>query len=129
VQPIPAQFLNVMKDGQLLRLDISIFVLHAVMTANFVVLPLILRDQLGLSDVEKADYKVFFQLAEVTSHIPILDEWKKLGKKEKTSFDQEREELEASFKEFIEAAAKKLLVTDGSEVTKNEPLFYSVGKE
>ena len=88
-----------------------------------------LVSQLGLSDVEKADYKVFFQLAEVTSHIPILDEWKKLGKKEKASFDQEREELEASFKEFLEAAAKKLLVTDGSEVIKNEPLFYSVGKE
>ncbi|HAC33514.1 MAG TPA: hypothetical protein DCF45_03230 [Gammaproteobacteria bacterium] len=36
-------------DRQLLRLDLSIFMLHAVMTANFVVLPLMLRDQTGLA--------------------------------------------------------------------------------
>jgi Protein of unknown function (DUF2489) len=88
-----------------------------------------LVSQLGLSDLEKADYQVFFQLTEATSHIPILEEWKKLNKKEKLSFDQEREELEASFKAFIEVAANKLLISDGSEVTNNEPLFYSVGKE
>lgn len=88
-----------------------------------------LVSQLGLSDLEKVDYQVFFQLTEATSHIPILEEWKKLSKKEKLSFDQEREEMESSFKEFIEAAANKLLISDGSEVTKNEPLFYSVGKE
>jgi len=48
VQPVPAQFLEVLRDSQLLRLDFSIFMLHAVMTANFVALPLVLRDRTGL---------------------------------------------------------------------------------
>lgn len=49
VQPVPAQFAEIAADRQLLRLDLSIFMLHAVMTANFVVLPLMLRDQTGLA--------------------------------------------------------------------------------
>jgi len=45
VQPVPTQFMEVLRNGQLLRLDFSIFMLHAVMTANFVALPLVLRDR------------------------------------------------------------------------------------
>lgn len=40
----PAQFGRVLRDGQLLRLDFGILVLHMVLTASFVVLPLALRD-------------------------------------------------------------------------------------
>ncbi len=40
----PAQFGRVLRDGQLLRLDFGILVLHMVLTATFVVLPLALRD-------------------------------------------------------------------------------------
>ena len=40
----PAQFGQVLRDGQLLRLDFGILVLHLVLTASFVVLPLALRD-------------------------------------------------------------------------------------
>ena len=40
----PAQFGRVLRDGQLLRLDFGILVLHLVLTASFVVLPLALRD-------------------------------------------------------------------------------------
>ncbi|MFN2349281.1 MAG: MFS transporter [Thioalkalivibrio sp.] len=47
-QAVPASFAGVLKDPQLLRLDAGIFVLHLVLTANFVVLPLMLRDNLGL---------------------------------------------------------------------------------
>ncbi|MEA3410769.1 MAG: MFS transporter [Pseudomonadota bacterium] len=39
---------TVLGDSQLLRLDLGVFVLHLVLTANFVVLPLLLRDQAGL---------------------------------------------------------------------------------
>jgi len=39
---------TVLGDTQLLRLDLGVFVLHLVLTANFVVLPLLLRDQAGL---------------------------------------------------------------------------------
>jgi len=48
-EPIPALMGKVLKDGQLLRLDIGIFCLHLVMTAMFVVLPLILRGKLGIA--------------------------------------------------------------------------------
>lgn len=44
----PSQFKEVLKNGQLLRLDLGVFVLHAMLTAMFIVLPLSLRDQAGL---------------------------------------------------------------------------------
>ena len=47
-EPIPALMAKVLKDGQLLRLDFGIFCLHLVMTAMFVVLPLLLQGKLGL---------------------------------------------------------------------------------
>ena len=48
-EPVPAQFRLVLGDGQLLRLDFGIFVLHMVLTAAFVTVPLVLRDQAGLA--------------------------------------------------------------------------------
>jgi predicted MFS family arabinose efflux permease len=47
-QAVAGSFGSVLRDAQLLRLDAGIFVLHMVLTANFVVLPLLLRDGLGL---------------------------------------------------------------------------------
>jgi MFS family permease len=47
-EPVPAQFLSVLRDGQLLRLDYGILSLHMILTASFTVLPLILRDTLEL---------------------------------------------------------------------------------
>lgn len=47
-EPIPAQFKTVLKNPELLRLDIGIFILHMVLTATFIVLPLVLRDEVGL---------------------------------------------------------------------------------
>lgn len=47
-EPVPAQFAAVLRDPQLLRLDIGIFSLHMILTASFVVLPLALRDVAGL---------------------------------------------------------------------------------
>jgi Protein of unknown function (DUF2489) len=86
-----------------------------------------LASQLEISESEKADYQVFFQLTEATSHIPILEEWKKLNTLQKRGYDQEREELEETFQEFIENAARNIL---GSlESTDSEPLFYSVGAD
>jgi len=43
------QFFHTLKDSRLIALDISVFVLHAVMTAVFVVLPLILVEQLNFA--------------------------------------------------------------------------------
>ena len=47
-QAIPALFGQVLANTQLLRLDTGIFILHMALTATFVALPLLLRDQLNL---------------------------------------------------------------------------------
>lgn len=44
----PSQFKAILKHPQLLRLDLGVFILHAMLTAMFVVLPLSLRDNAGL---------------------------------------------------------------------------------
>jgi len=48
----PSQFSAILKHRQLLRLDLGVFVLHAILTAMFVVLPLALRDSAGLEAAE-----------------------------------------------------------------------------
>lgn len=42
-EAVPAMFLRVLKDAELVRLDIGVFVLHAMLTASFLVLPGLLR--------------------------------------------------------------------------------------
>ncbi|QBQ53683.1 MFS transporter [Nitrosococcus wardiae] len=49
VEPAPQQFLRVLGDSQLMRLALGIFILHLLLTANFVVLPISLRDESGLA--------------------------------------------------------------------------------
>ena len=48
-EAVPALFSSVLKDAQLLRLDLGIFCLHFILTATFVVLPLALRDVAGVA--------------------------------------------------------------------------------
>jgi MFS family permease len=45
----PEQIKSVVRDTQLLRLDFGILVLHMMLTATFVVMPLALRDNAGLA--------------------------------------------------------------------------------
>ena len=46
---VPAEMGAMLRDGQLLRLDISIFTLHFLLTACFVALPLALQDGAGVA--------------------------------------------------------------------------------
>ena len=48
----PSQFGEILKHPQLLRLDFGVFVLHAILTAMFIVVPLTMRDSAGLESVE-----------------------------------------------------------------------------
>jgi MFS family permease len=48
-EAVPGYFGEVLRDGELLRLDGGIFVLHCVLTASFIALPLALRDYAGLA--------------------------------------------------------------------------------
>lgn len=41
---VPGQFSDVLKNADLLRLDFGILVLHLILTASFVIIPLLLRD-------------------------------------------------------------------------------------
>lgn len=41
---VPSQFTTVLKNKDLLRLDYGIFVLHLILTASFMIVPLLLRD-------------------------------------------------------------------------------------
>ncbi len=52
-QPIPSKFKSILKNRQLLRLDIGIFVLHAVLTASFLVIPVILAELAGLPEAKQ----------------------------------------------------------------------------
>ncbi|MGM0541345.1 MAG: MFS transporter [Pseudomonadota bacterium] len=47
-QADPSQFKTILKNAQLLRLNLGVFILHALLTAMFVALPLSLRDNAGL---------------------------------------------------------------------------------
>lgn len=70
----------------------------------------VLLDNLNVSDAIKSDYSVFYQLAEATSHIPILDGWKKLSSKERFNFDRERLAAEEKWADFMVDAAKKIKI-------------------
>lgn len=48
-EAIPAQFGRVLRNPDLLRLDFGILMLHTILTASFVVLPLVLRDEAGIA--------------------------------------------------------------------------------
>ncbi len=50
-EPVPEQFRAVVRNRELLRLDAGIFLLHLVLTATFVAVPLALRDEAGLASV------------------------------------------------------------------------------
>lgn len=49
---VPSQLMEVIKDPQLLRLDVGVFVLHAILTAMFIVVPFLLRDQANLDSLD-----------------------------------------------------------------------------
>lgn len=68
----------------------------------------VLMEFLAVEDAAKEEFSAFFQLAEATAHIPILEKWKELPTKEKLRYDSEREELEGKFGDFIVDAAKRI---------------------
>ena len=61
------------------------------------------------TDEEQQLLSVFQQLAEATSHIPILDDWVMLERSEKRRLTAERESIEKNYSEFMQASAKALI--------------------
>ena len=75
---VPATFMQVLKNLELFRLNYGIFILHAILTASFVVIPLLLRDA-GLLPAEhwKAYLPVFVVSFAVIVPFVILAEKKR----------------------------------------------------
>lgn len=76
-------------------------------------------------ETHREDYKAFFLLADATSHIPVLDDWKALSTKQKLGFDSERVKIEKDHKEFILDASKRLI--DDGRFQVETQLFYQAG--
>jgi MFS family permease len=68
-EAVPAQFTRILRHRDLLRLDVGILVLHTIMTASFVVMPLILRDQAA---VPAADHWMVYLSVLVCSVLAML---------------------------------------------------------
>jgi hypothetical protein len=68
-----------------------------------------LSQQIVLSADEAQNFSVFQQLAVATAHIPILDDWAALAKAEKRRLNSERESIESSYRDFVQASAVELV--------------------
>lgn len=69
----------------------------------------VLLESLNLSVEEKDHYVSFYKLAQATSYIPILDDWKALPRKDKRRLDVEREAHEAEYRDFVISAAQRIV--------------------
>ena len=68
----------------------------------------VLLDSLGVDDDVRSEFSAFYQLREQTEHIPILEGWKNLSRKEQTSFDIQRLKHEESYRDFVLDAAVRI---------------------
>ena len=60
------------RDGQMLRLNAGIFILHAIMVATFVALPIALRDRAGVEVADHWKVYVGVLLASVVFTVPLI---------------------------------------------------------
>ncbi len=61
------------------------------------------------ADDYKSEFIAFYQVANKTAHIPILDDWKKLSAKRRLAYDKERLSVESEYKDFVNDAARRIL--------------------
>lgn len=69
----------------------------------------VLLDALQVDKGVREEFVAFYTLAEKTSHIPILQDWKKLSRKEQFQYEQEMARLEAEYRDFTLDAARRIL--------------------
>ena len=78
-------------------------------------------DTLGMNEQERMPYNVFDQVHSKLAHIPILQEWKALSKKEKRDYLKTIESVQVDYQDFAKSAAKGLVDFDENK----QPTFYS----
>ncbi len=71
-----------------------------------------LLDHLDVDEAIKQEFSAFYQLRDLTQHIPILTEWQKLERKQQNDFDIERLRHEATYNDFVMDAAKRIVGRD-----------------
>ena len=80
VEAVPGEFGRILGNAQLLRLDAGIMLLHAIMTAMFVALPFVLRDDLGIAATRHPWVYLPILLAAVAFMVPLIIVAEKKGK-------------------------------------------------
>jgi len=78
-EAIPAQFGRVLRNPDLLRLDFGILMLHTILTASFVVLPLILRDEAGIAAANHWMVYLPVLLCSVLAMLPLIIQAERKG--------------------------------------------------
>ncbi|WP_232305503.1 DUF2489 domain-containing protein [Gilvimarinus polysaccharolyticus] len=68
----------------------------------------VLLDSLSVDDSVREEYSAFYQLRDATSHIPILEQWKKLPVAERRKLEKERLRHEQTYSAFVLAAAERI---------------------
>ncbi|MFC6631801.1 DUF2489 domain-containing protein [Microbulbifer taiwanensis] len=69
----------------------------------------VLLDALQVGQDVRDEFVAFYQVAEKTSHIPILQDWKKLPRKKQFQFEVEMARIEEEYKDFALDAAQRIL--------------------
>lgn len=72
IEPVPTQFLNVLRNPQIMRMVISIMVLHLLLTTSFFALPLALQNGAGLDKSEHALVYLPILLAAFIAMVPFI---------------------------------------------------------
>ena len=78
-EAVPAQFGRVLRNPELLRLDFGILMLHTILTASFVVLPLILRDEAGIAAADHWMVYLPVLLCSVLAMLPLIIQAERKG--------------------------------------------------
>ena len=78
-ETIPAQLGRILRHRELLRLDFGILMLHFVLTASFVVMPLVLRDEAGI--VAANHWKVYLPVLVISllAMLPLIIQAERKG--------------------------------------------------
>lgn len=72
VRAVPTKMLQLLKNPQLIRLDAGIFILHFVLTAMFVVVPIIMLEKLGLETREHWQVYIPALLGSIVFMVPMI---------------------------------------------------------
>ena len=78
-ETIPAQLGRILRYPELLRLDFGIMMLHVVLTASFVVMPLVLRDEAGIASVHHWKLYLPVLVVSVLAMLPLIIQAERKG--------------------------------------------------